>query len=88
MKKSQTAAKRAAAILLSALTVFSAAAFSACGENDTGGTIGGDGGGNTHTCEFDKGVVEKEATCTQDGVKKVTCQICGKSMRLTIEGGH
>lgn len=89
MNKFGFVAKRASAILLSALTVLSAAAFSACGENGTGGTIGGNnGGGNTHTCEFDKGVVEKEATCTQDGVKKVTCKTCGKSMRLTIEGGH
>ena len=71
------------AILLQTAAALSAAALCACGNGGNGNN-----GGNEHTCEFDKGVIEKEASCTEDGIKRVTCKICGKTIKITVDGGH
>lgn len=40
-------------------------------------------GGSSH--DWDKGTVTKEATCKETGVKKYTCQECGKTKEETIK---
>ncbi len=79
--------KRMLAILLSTAAALSIAALCACG-NGGNSNNGGGNGGNEHTCEYDKGVVEKEASCTEDGIKRITCKICGKTIKITVDGGH
>lgn len=43
----------------------------------------------TDACNFDNGVVTKEATCTEDGVKTFTCSECGGTYTVAIPAiGH
>ena len=44
---------------------------------------------STHTHKWGAGVVTKEATCTEDGIRTYTCSVCGKTKTETIKAtGH
>ncbi len=42
--------------------------------------------GNSHS--YGKWITVKSATCTEDGSRKKTCQVCGNTVTETVEKGH
>lgn len=41
-----------------------------------------------HTCTWDEGIIIREATCQQEGIKELTCTECGKKTEKKIKVSH